>query len=212
MLQCRQSQQNWSPQQVWSSYIPRLSILFAAPWLVDTIMNARTSKPLKLIPMVNAAAIKFNAEKENDKEYTTTAADHSGDFILWAWGVKAGGVSATRLTMDPKDADLEHFKIKRHQSCITQPWNNIPGCLPPPPHWRPSKCSSVRTSQCYNSTLSWRTRNAEQYTHQAAQPHDWKRWPSLCLSSGQQISPNQPHRIIQALHQQHEQLPLPSKS
>jgi hypothetical protein len=93
-------------------------------------MNARTRKPSNLIQTVNAAAI---AEHKNDKEYTTTAAKHSGDFILWAWGVKAGRVSATRLTMYLNDTDLECFRNKLHQSCITQPWNNIPGGLPPLP-------------------------------------------------------------------------------
>ncbi len=92
------------------------------------------SEPSKLIPAANAAAIEFDAEHKHDEDYTTAAADHAGDFILWAWGVKAGRVSTTRLTMDPNDADLERFHHERHQSCIAQvPWNNIPGGLPPPP-------------------------------------------------------------------------------
>ncbi len=72
-------------------------------------------------------------EHNNGEEYTTTAADHSGDFILWERGVKAGQVLATRLTMEPKNTGLKPFKIKRFQSCITQPCSNIPDGLPPCP-------------------------------------------------------------------------------
>jgi hypothetical protein len=143
---------------------PGSAAFFAAPWLVDTIVNPGTSKPSKIIPIVNAAAIKFHAEHDNDKEYNTTAADHSRDFILWAWGVKADQVLATRLTIDPNNTDLEHFKIKCHQSCITKPFNNIPDGLPPPSHRRPSKRSSVRTSKLNISTSIRQTRNAELQT------------------------------------------------
>jgi hypothetical protein len=38
------------------------------------------------------------------------------------------------MTFDPKDNNLELFKSKRHQQCISQPWmNTIPGGLPPAP-------------------------------------------------------------------------------
>ncbi len=50
-----------------------------------------------LKPAANAAAIEFNKEHSHDQEYTTTAAEHSEDFILWACGVKAGRGTATRL-------------------------------------------------------------------------------------------------------------------
>jgi hypothetical protein len=122
------------PDKTGAGTYPGSASFFPTPWLVKTIMSTRPSKPLKLIPAANAAAIKFDAEHEHNEDYTTTAADHAGDFILWAWGVKAGKVSTTRLTMDPNDANLERFCNKRHQSCITQAlWNNIPGGLPPPP-------------------------------------------------------------------------------
>ncbi len=84
-------------------------------------MDAGTSEPFKLIPMVTAAAFEFNATHGNNKGYTTTAADHAGDFILWARGVGAGRVIATRLAFNPNDADLECFKNEHHQSCIIQP-------------------------------------------------------------------------------------------
>jgi hypothetical protein len=55
---------------------PGSASFFAAPWLVDTIMNAGRDKPSKIIPMVNAAAIEFDPKHKNNKEYTTTAATH----------------------------------------------------------------------------------------------------------------------------------------
>ncbi len=96
-------------------------------------MDAGISKPFKLIPMVTAAAFKFDATHENNIEYTTTSAGHAEDFILWAWGAGAGRITATRLIFDPNNPDLEHFKNELHQSCIIQPWTNIPGGLPPAP-------------------------------------------------------------------------------
>jgi hypothetical protein len=38
-------------------------------------MDAGTSDYSKLIPAVNAAAIKFNAKHKNNAEYATTASD-----------------------------------------------------------------------------------------------------------------------------------------
>jgi hypothetical protein len=37
------------------------------------------------------------------------------------------------MTFDPNDGNLEHFKNKQHQHCITQAWINPLGGLPPPP-------------------------------------------------------------------------------
>jgi hypothetical protein len=81
--------------------------------------------------MVTAAAFEVDATHRNNKEYRTTAADHAGDFILWAWQVGAGRVTATRLTSDPNNASLKHFKNECHQSCIIKPCMNIPGGLTP---------------------------------------------------------------------------------
>jgi hypothetical protein len=69
---------------------PGSASFFAAPWLVNTIMDAGTSNYSKLIPAVNAAAIKFIAELKNNAKYTTSASNHAGDFILWAWGTGTG--------------------------------------------------------------------------------------------------------------------------
>jgi hypothetical protein len=96
-------------------------------------MDAGTSKPFKVIPMVTVAAFKFDAIHKNNKEYTTTAANHARHFICWAWGVGAGRVIQTKLTFNPNNANLECFENERHQTCIIKPWTNIPGGLPPAP-------------------------------------------------------------------------------
>ncbi len=69
---------------------PGSASFFAAPWLVNTIMDTGASNYSKLIPAVNAAAIKFDVEHKNDTEYTTSASNHEGNFILWAWGAGTG--------------------------------------------------------------------------------------------------------------------------
>jgi hypothetical protein len=112
---------------------PGSTSFFAAPWLVDVIMAAGTSDHFKLIPAVNTAAAAFDTKHKNNAEYITKAQDHAGDFILWAWGAGAGQVLATKMTFNPNDGNLEHFKNKQHQHCITQAWMNPPGGLPPPP-------------------------------------------------------------------------------
>jgi hypothetical protein len=69
---------------------PGSASFFAAPWLVNTIMGTGTSNYSKLIPAVNAAAIKFDTIHKNNVEYTTSASDRAGNFILWAWGAGTG--------------------------------------------------------------------------------------------------------------------------
>jgi hypothetical protein len=113
---------------------PGSASFFPAPWLSDTVLSSGTSDHAKLIPAVNAAAIKFDTEHTGGANYITTAADHAADFILWAWGAGKGRATATRLTFNPNNNNLEQFKNERHQQCISQPWmNTIPGGLPPAP-------------------------------------------------------------------------------
>jgi hypothetical protein len=116
---------------------PGSASFLPAPWLADAVRAANSSNPFLLITTVNAAATVCDLEHEEDENYITTAVDHAGDFILWAWGIGADQVSATRIIFDPTDYDLEHFKIKRHQTCIIPsgglPWVAVPGGLPPPP-------------------------------------------------------------------------------
>ena len=60
-----------------------------APWLADTVIAANSSDPFLLITVVNAGATVFELEHGEDENYITSVADHTGDFILWAWGIGA---------------------------------------------------------------------------------------------------------------------------
>jgi hypothetical protein len=116
---------------------PGSASFLPAPWLADAVVEANSSDPFHLITVVNAAATAFDLEHEEDQNYSTSGADHAGDFILWAWGIGADQVSAISIIFDPTDIDLERFKIERHQACITPSegvtWASVPGGLPPPP-------------------------------------------------------------------------------
>ncbi len=64
-------------------------------------MSLGTSDYAKLIPAVNAAAFKFDAEYKEDASYITRAANHAANFILWAWGAGNGErAAATKMTSD----------------------------------------------------------------------------------------------------------------
>ena len=93
---------------------PGSASFLPAPWLADTVIAANSSDPFLLITVVTAAATAFNLEHEEDENYVTSAADHAGDLILWAWGIGADQVSAISIIFDPTDIDLERFKTKRH--------------------------------------------------------------------------------------------------
>jgi len=53
------------------------------------VVAANSSDLFLLITVVNAAATVFDLEHEEDENYVTSAADHAGDFILWACGIRA---------------------------------------------------------------------------------------------------------------------------
>jgi hypothetical protein len=89
---------------------PGFASFFPAPWLFDTVLSSGTSNHSKLIPAVNAAAIKFDTKHAGNANYITTAADHAADFILWAWGAGKGQATTTRLTFDPNNDNLKKFK------------------------------------------------------------------------------------------------------
>jgi len=116
---------------------PGSATFLPAPWLADAVVAANLSNLFLLITVVNAPATTFYLEHEEDENYITSAIDHAGDFILWAWGIGADRVSAIRIIFDPTDIDLERFKIERHQACITPSrgvtWAAVPGDLPPLP-------------------------------------------------------------------------------
>ena len=116
---------------------PGSASFLPAPWLADAVVAANSSDPFHLITVVNTAATAFDLEHEEDEYYVTSAADHAGDFILWAWGIGADQVNAISIIFDPTDIDLERFKIERHQACITPSegvtWAAVQGGLPPLP-------------------------------------------------------------------------------
>lgn len=98
------------------------NIMLPAPWLRDTIMNADTLDPFELIPIVIAAA------KTYDEAHNTTDADraavHADDFCSWAWGAGVGRIQETLIEINADDAELESFRIARHNECITSSGNN----------------------------------------------------------------------------------------
>jgi hypothetical protein len=101
------------------------------------VIAANSSDPFLLITVVNAAATVFDLEHEEDENYITSAANHAGDFILWAWGIGADQVSAISIIFDPTYTNLERFKFERDQTCTIPlggvSWAAVPGVLPPPP-------------------------------------------------------------------------------
>ena len=105
--------------------------------------------------VVNTAATAFDLEHKEDENYVTSAADHAGDFILWAWGIGADRVSAISIFFEPTDIDLERFKIERHQACITPSrgvtWAAVPGGLPPLPA---TDLSNTAVLGLLNTTIS----------------------------------------------------------
>jgi len=119
------------------------------------VIAANSSDPFLRITIVNAAATAFDEEHEEDEDYITSAEDHAGDFLLWAWAVGAGRVSATSCIFDPTDIDLKFFRIKRHQECLIPSggvtWAAIPGGLPPPPA---AEITSTAVFALLNTTLS----------------------------------------------------------
>ena len=68
---------------------PGSASFLPAPWLADVVIAANSSDPFLLITVVNAAATAFDLEHEEDENYVTSATDHTGDFIVWAWGIGA---------------------------------------------------------------------------------------------------------------------------
>jgi hypothetical protein len=112
---------------------PGSASFLVAPLLVNSVMAANSSDPFHLIAVVNAVAKTFDKEHDADAEYITKATDNVEDFILWAWGVGAGRVTKTSLSIDPNNTDLKPFKTQCHQACILTvgaAWT-VPNGLPP---------------------------------------------------------------------------------
>ena len=134
---------------------PGSASFLPAPWLADVVVAANSSDPFLLITVINAAATAFDLEHEEDENYITSAADHAGDFILWAWGIGADRVSTISIIFDPTDIELDRFKIERHQACITPlrgvTWAAVPGGLPPLPA---ADLSNTAVLGLLNTTIS----------------------------------------------------------
>ena len=120
------------------------------------MVAANSINPFLLITVVNTAATAFDLEHKEDENYVKSAADHAGDFILWAWGIGANRVSAISIIFDPTDIDLERFKIERHQVCTTPlkgvTWAAVPGGLPPLPA---ADLSNMAAFGLLNTTICW---------------------------------------------------------
>ncbi len=115
---------------------PGCSSFLPAPWLVDAILAAGTNKPFELILAAKAAAAAFDTAHDANTLYTTKAADHLEDFILWAWGVAKNKVTRASYIFDPDDAELARYRAARIQQCILPPLPQAPILmpnLPPPP-------------------------------------------------------------------------------
>ena len=99
---------------------PGSASFLPAPWLLaDMVLSSGASNFTKLILAVNAAAFEFDTKHADDKSYITSAADHTADLVIWAWGA-GNHVTMVRMTFDPNEDDLEHFKNQCHQQYISQ--------------------------------------------------------------------------------------------
>ncbi len=91
------------------------------PWLLDTIMEARTDDPLKLILAAKEGAIQFNASQQaSDPDYMPNTAQTVEKFVMWAWGIKHNRIPPTSYFFDPNNEDVDAYHNTRHQQCIQQ--------------------------------------------------------------------------------------------
>ena len=109
-----------------------------APWLVDSILAARSNDPWELILASSASATAFDLTHDSDLTYLTSAKSHLEDFVQWAWGVKLQKVPRIDYHLDPMDSALEAFQRERQNKCISLPppmgiFGNPPALPPGPP-------------------------------------------------------------------------------
>jgi hypothetical protein len=72
------------------------SVFIPCPIIRNAILEAETTNPFALIPIITAAARAFDVEHESDKSQTHKAITHTDDLNAWLYGVKTGLVSETR--------------------------------------------------------------------------------------------------------------------
>jgi hypothetical protein len=73
------------------------SVFIPCPIIRNAILEADTTNPFALIPIVTAAAKAFNVEHESDKSQTHKAITHADDLNAWLYGVKT--VSSVKLAI-----------------------------------------------------------------------------------------------------------------
>ena len=101
------------------------------PWLLNTIAEAKTDDPYKLILAVKAGAHLFNTTQQaNDPNYTPNTATTVERFAMWAWGIKNAHIPPTNFFFDPNDEEADAHHNTRHQQCIQTHAQVQP--LPPP--------------------------------------------------------------------------------
>ena len=94
-------------------------IIIPAPCIRDAIINAATSKPSELIPIIMATARFFDEEHIDDEEYTQLALRNADDVAAWLWSVSTGRIAETRYSVQPDDNEVNTFVHARNASCIT---------------------------------------------------------------------------------------------
>ena len=89
------------------------------PWLLNTVIEAQTDDPLKLILAVKQGATAFNnAQLAANPTYMPNTAPTVDKFVTWAWGVKKNLIVPTTYFFDPHDTDSDTYHFHRHQTCI----------------------------------------------------------------------------------------------
>jgi hypothetical protein len=103
------------------------------PWLLNTVIDAHTDDPFKLILAAKQGAIQFNSNQLTDDPLymanTNTTVNH---FATWAWGIKRNFITPTSFFLDPYDIDVDNYHTLRHQLCISSAGNvpNTPQTVP----------------------------------------------------------------------------------
>ena len=96
------------------------------PWLLDTVLDARTDNPYELILAAKAGAARFNEQQlAANPTYIPNTDITINEFVMWAWAVKKDLIPHTGYFFDPNDTDLENYQTHRHHQCILS--------LPPQP-------------------------------------------------------------------------------
>jgi hypothetical protein len=90
------------------------SVFIPCPIIRNAILEAETTNPFALIPIVTAAARAFDVEHESDESQTHKAITHADDLNAWLYGVKTGLISETCYQLNPDDAKISSFRRERH--------------------------------------------------------------------------------------------------